>query len=153
MSLVSILRGRRGPSGFGYASTAEDVTQGLDLHGRNILITGVNSGLGAESARVLQMRGARILGAARTYDKAVAACQGLGSDAIPLVCELAEPAFRLKEAAVLQGHCSLFTEQLKETDLVAVVRIHRALATETIETNEVSTGHQRNCDLDTSSFE
>lgn len=92
MSLVSMIRGRRGPSGFGYASSAEEVTRGLDLRGRNMLITGVNSGLGAESARVLHMRGARILGAARTYDKAVAACRNFGPDAVPLVCELAEPA-------------------------------------------------------------
>jgi len=30
MSLVSMFKGK-GPSGFGYGSTAEDVTEGLDL--------------------------------------------------------------------------------------------------------------------------
>ncbi|MEM9188707.1 MAG: SDR family oxidoreductase [Myxococcota bacterium] len=92
MSLYSMLRGSRGNSGFGYASTAEDVTQGLDLTGKKILITGVNSGLGAESARVLAMRGATILGAARTEEKARSACAGLPNRAVPLACELSDPA-------------------------------------------------------------
>ncbi len=92
MSLVAMIKGRSGASGFGYASTAEEVTAGLDLTGKTILITGVSSGLGQESARVLAVRGARILGAARTEDKAAEACRALGHDAVPLACELSEPA-------------------------------------------------------------
>ena len=92
MSLVSFVRGRRGASGFGYASTAEEVTEGLDLRGKNILVTGVGSGLGEESARVLAARGARIFGAARSEEKAAEACRKLGGDAVPLACELSEPA-------------------------------------------------------------
>jgi NAD(P)-dependent dehydrogenase (short-subunit alcohol dehydrogenase family) len=91
MSLVAMIRGRRGQSGFGYASTAMEVTEGLDLHGKTILVTGINSGLGEESARVLSLRGARILGAARTRDKARAACKALSGDAVALECELGEP--------------------------------------------------------------
>jgi NAD(P)-dependent dehydrogenase (short-subunit alcohol dehydrogenase family) len=92
MSLMSIVKGRRGPSGFGYASTAEEVTAGLDLAGRHILITGVGSGLGQESARVLASRGAVVLGAARTEAKAAEACKGFGPNAVPLACELSDPA-------------------------------------------------------------
>ena len=44
MSLITWIGGRRGKSGFGMASTAEEVTAGLDLSGKNVLITGVNSG-------------------------------------------------------------------------------------------------------------
>lgn len=91
MSLVALLKGRRGKSGFGYASSAEEVTDGLDLSGRTILITGVNSGIGEESARVLARRGARILGTARSAEKAQAACSSLANEAVPLVCELSEP--------------------------------------------------------------
>ena len=91
MSLVSRIRGHRGASGFGYASTAEDVTASLDLRGQTILITGANSGLGAESARVLHARGARILGAARSQSKADEACRALGADAVALACDLSEP--------------------------------------------------------------
>jgi len=91
MSLISLIKGRGGASGFGFASTAEEVTEGLDLSGTTVLITGVNSGLGQETARVLSMRGARILGAARTTEKAEAACAALGHDAVAFVCDLAEP--------------------------------------------------------------
>ena len=69
MSLFTLIKGRRGASGFGYASTAEEVTEGLDLSGKRILITGINSGLGLESGRVLAMRGAHVIGAARTLEK------------------------------------------------------------------------------------
>ena len=52
MSLVALLKGK-GPSGFGYGSTAEEVTEGIDLGGRNVLVTGASSGLGLETVRVL----------------------------------------------------------------------------------------------------
>jgi len=91
MSLLSMIKGRKGASGFGYASTAEEVTAGIDLRGRNILVTGVGSGLGQESARVLAMRGARIFGAARSVEKASEACRGFGAGAVPLACELSDP--------------------------------------------------------------
>ena len=55
---------------FNFHSTAEEVTNNLDLTGQTFLITGVNSGLGKESARVLSMRGATIIGCARTVEKA-----------------------------------------------------------------------------------
>lgn len=64
----------------------------MQLDGQNILITGVNSGLGAESARVLTLRGANVLDAARTPDKAIQACRELGPSAVPFTCELSEPS-------------------------------------------------------------
>ena len=91
MSLVSMLKGK-GPSGFGYGSSAEDVTEGLDLTGRTILLTGCNSGIGKETLRVLTMRGAHVIAAARTVEKAKAACDDVGGDATPVACELSEPA-------------------------------------------------------------
>lgn len=91
MSLLSLIKGRRGASGFGYASTAEEVTEGIDLSGKNVLITGINSGLGEESAKVLAKRGARIFGAARTEEKAKQACVVCGPTSVPLACELSDP--------------------------------------------------------------
>jgi len=91
MSLVSMFKGK-GPSGFGYGSTAEDVTEGLDLSGKTILLTGCNSGIGQETLRVLVKRGAHVIAAARTVEKARAACDEVGGETTPVSCELSEPA-------------------------------------------------------------
>ncbi|MGM0555601.1 MAG: SDR family oxidoreductase [Myxococcota bacterium] len=90
MSLSALFR-CTGPTGFGAGSTAEGVTQGLDLRGKNVLVTGCNSGLGYETMRVLTMRGARVLGCARTDEKARQACDSVVGPAEPFVCELSEP--------------------------------------------------------------
>ncbi len=90
MSFIGLFKGT-GPNGFGYNSTAEQVTDGLDLSGRTYLLTGANSGLGAETLRVLTLRGARVLAAARTIEKATAAAEAAGGDVVPVACELSEP--------------------------------------------------------------
>jgi hypothetical protein len=48
MSLFAMFRSA-GPTGFGYGSTAERVTEGLSLAGQTILVTGCNSGIGQEA--------------------------------------------------------------------------------------------------------
>ncbi len=72
-------------------ATAEQLTEGMDLSGQKILITGCNSGTGLETMRVLALRGARIYGSARTIEKAEAACNIVQGDTVPIVCELSEP--------------------------------------------------------------
>jgi NAD(P)-dependent dehydrogenase (short-subunit alcohol dehydrogenase family) len=81
-----------GPSGFGYGSTAEQVTEGLSLDGKTILVTGCNSGLGQEALRVLVLRGARVIGTARTLEKAKGACDAVKGRTVPVACELSDPA-------------------------------------------------------------
>ena len=90
MSLYELFKAK-GPSGFGYGSTAEDVTEGLSLDGKTMLVTGCNSGLGLESMRVLALRGARVIGTARTKEKAQEACRTVPGHTVPLACELADP--------------------------------------------------------------
>jgi NAD(P)-dependent dehydrogenase (short-subunit alcohol dehydrogenase family) len=82
----------KGPSGFGYGSTAEQVTAGLSLEGKTILVTGCNSGLGQEAMRVLALRGARVVGTARTAEKAKIAGDAVQGKTVPLACELSDPA-------------------------------------------------------------
>jgi NAD(P)-dependent dehydrogenase (short-subunit alcohol dehydrogenase family) len=91
MSLVALVKGK-GESGFGYGSTAEEVTEGLDLQGRTVLVTGSNSGIGLETVRVLGKRGVRVIAAARTEEKARLATANLAGEFVPVACELSDPA-------------------------------------------------------------
>ena len=75
--LAQIITRQPPMSPFGSSSTAEEVTEGLDLSGMNIAITGCNSGLGYETMRVLALRGAHVIGIARTQAKAEKACAGV----------------------------------------------------------------------------
>ncbi len=90
MSLLSLFKGK-GPSGFGYGSTAEEVTEGIDLSGRTMLLTGCNSGIGIETLRVLTKRGVHVIAAARTIEKAQAAVNQVGGESTAVSCELSEP--------------------------------------------------------------
>jgi NAD(P)-dependent dehydrogenase (short-subunit alcohol dehydrogenase family) len=77
-------------SPFNSKSTAEEVTAGIDLTGQTIAVTGANSGLGYETMRVLALRGAHILGIARTQEKAEIACASIDGEATPMFLDLAD---------------------------------------------------------------
>ncbi len=79
------------PNGpFGAESTAEEVTEGMDLGGVTALVTGCNSGLGYETMRVLALRGARVIGTGRTLEKAEVACASVEGETIPVALELSD---------------------------------------------------------------
>ena len=63
-------------SPFGFTSTAEEVTEGIDLHGKVAIVTGASSGIGIETARVLALRGADVTLAVRN----LAAGTGIAED-------------------------------------------------------------------------
>ena len=88
---------------FGFDSTAEQVTEGIDLTGTTWLITGSNSGLGLESARVLALRGAHIIAAARTEKKAADALASLDIDGTPVACELSDLASVSAAVSAVKG--------------------------------------------------
>lgn len=53
---------------FGAHSTALEVVEGIDLHGRTALVTGASSGIGVETARALAEAGAAVVLAVRDVD-------------------------------------------------------------------------------------
>jgi len=75
-------------SPYGDDSTAEEVTAGVDLRGKTVLITGATSGLGLETMRVLALRGAHVIGTGRTLEKAKAACDSVKGRTTPVALEL-----------------------------------------------------------------
>jgi len=54
---------------FNFSSTAEEVAKGHELKQKVALITGVNAGLGFETARVLAKQGAHVIGTVRDEKK------------------------------------------------------------------------------------
>ncbi|MGF0173931.1 oxidoreductase [Streptomyces sp. Marseille-Q5077] len=79
------------PSGFGAASTAEEVIKGVDLTGRVAIVTGGYSGIGLETARVLRSAGAEIVVPARDLERARAALQDVPGAEVDYL-DLLDPA-------------------------------------------------------------
>ena len=57
-------------TGFGFDTTALEVTEGVDLTGRRAVVTGGASGIGVETVRALAVAGAEVTIAARDIDAA-----------------------------------------------------------------------------------
>ncbi|XP_062183241.1 short-chain dehydrogenase TIC 32, chloroplastic-like [Phragmites australis] len=74
--------GRPGLSGFGAASTAEEVTAGVDASHLTAIVTGATNGIGKETARVLALRGAKVIIAARTLESGMKVKESL-ADQVP----------------------------------------------------------------------
>ncbi len=68
---------------FGATTTADEVIAGVDLSSRRVLVTGVSSGIGVETARVLAAHGAHVIGAARDLSKARRATAQVRAQAAP----------------------------------------------------------------------
>ncbi len=77
------------PASFGATSTTTEVLDGIDLEGTRVLVTGVSSGLGLETALAAAARGASVVGAVRDVEAARAAIAAQGDLHIDLVaCDL-----------------------------------------------------------------
>jgi NAD(P)-dependent dehydrogenase (short-subunit alcohol dehydrogenase family) len=58
---------------FGSRTSADTVLQGLDLSGKNVLVTGANTGIGYQAARALAAAGATVIFACRNEQTGLAA--------------------------------------------------------------------------------
>lgn len=75
-------------SGFPPSATADDILAGIDLAGRNAIVTGGAGGIGLEVTRALAKAGARVLVGTRDPEQAAAGLAGLpraGVDRLDLI--------------------------------------------------------------------
>ncbi|MFF4258295.1 oxidoreductase [Streptomyces sp. NPDC001663] len=79
------------PSGFGAASTAEEVIKGVDLTGKVAIVTGGYSGIGLETARVLHAAGAEVVVPARDLQRAQEALEDMPGAEVEYL-DLLDPA-------------------------------------------------------------
>ncbi|MDH3778745.1 MAG: SDR family NAD(P)-dependent oxidoreductase, partial [Gammaproteobacteria bacterium] len=77
-------------SAFDADSTAEQVTEGLDLRGKLAVVTGCTAGIGFETMRVLAMRGAFVVGTSRSLERAKEACSQVKGLTMPLRLDLGD---------------------------------------------------------------
>ena len=129
MSLVSMLKGN-GRSGFGYGSTAEDVTRDLDLSGSTILVTGINSGIGFQTMRVLALHGARVVAAARTEEKAREASAKVDGATLPVACELTDPASIMACVDLLEAEGMVLDAVICNAGIMALPKLEQAFGYE-----------------------
>jgi ribitol 2-dehydrogenase len=72
-----------------------------NLAGKSILVTGASSGIGRATAKLLAAHGARLVVAARSFDKLESLAQGI--DAVPVACDVTSlDSVRKAVAAALQ---------------------------------------------------
>lgn len=79
-------------SPFSKESTAEEVTDGIDLKGKLAVVTGCSSGIGLETMRVLALRGCYVVGTSRSLERAREACRSVAGVTTPVALELGDPA-------------------------------------------------------------
>lgn len=78
-------------SGFSMASTSNEVIKGIDLSGKNAIVTGGNTGIGLETTRTLAKAGATVIVPARDIEKAKRNLKGINNVEI-VAMDLMNPA-------------------------------------------------------------
>ena len=79
---------------FGFATTTDEVLEGVDLTGQVVVVTGASGGLGLETSRALAAHGAHVVMAARDSGKNAAAVEAItakhpAADLAPMTLDLA----------------------------------------------------------------
>jgi NAD(P)-dependent dehydrogenase (short-subunit alcohol dehydrogenase family) len=68
---------------YGAQTTAAEIVQDVDLHGRRVVVTGASSGIGVETARALASRGADVTLAVRNLDAGRKVANGIAEELLP----------------------------------------------------------------------
>jgi NAD(P)-dependent dehydrogenase (short-subunit alcohol dehydrogenase family) len=87
--------------------TTSSTTQLPDMHGRNVIITGANSGIGRAAAEALTGAGAHVVLAVRDLEKGRSAASGMGGEAEVRRLDLASLASVREFAAGWEGEIDL----------------------------------------------
>jgi len=66
-------------SGFGAASTTDDIIKGIDLTEKTVIVTGGYAGIGLETVKALALAGAKIIVPARNTEKAKKNLEGIAN--------------------------------------------------------------------------
>lgn len=115
---------------FGYCSTADEVAEGIDMSGKQVVITGGASGIGLETARTLAHIGAEVTLAVRNTDAGKQAAadivantgnqhvQVLWLDIVDRASIAAFVAGWTRPLDVLQGVCGRYFEDCNEALVV-----------------------------------
>ncbi|WP_209348858.1 oxidoreductase [Pontixanthobacter sp. CEM42] len=98
-------------SPFGMRSTAKEVAAGIDLSGKNIIVTGGYSGLGTETVRALARAGAHVIVGARRPDTAAEVLAEMDGAITILPLDLSDPAS-------IDAFAKLVTEKIDQLDIL-----------------------------------
>ena len=79
-------------SPFGYRSRALEVVEGIDLSGKQVVVTGGYSGIGTETVRALAAAGAEVIVGARRTGQAEGVLRAVEGDISILPLDLSDPA-------------------------------------------------------------
>ncbi|WP_186132116.1 SDR family NAD(P)-dependent oxidoreductase [Burkholderia gladioli] len=110
-------------SGFGAASTVDEVIAGIDLSGAAAVVTGGYSGLGLETVRVLREAGARVIVPARDVERARSALAGI--DAQVRAMDLLDPASIAAFAASVAADTPALRILVNSAGIMAVPELRR----------------------------
>jgi NAD(P)-dependent dehydrogenase (short-subunit alcohol dehydrogenase family) len=91
MSLFAMFKSA-GPTGFGYGSTAEQVTEGLSLAGQTILVRAATQASGRRRVACSPCGAPRCWGPRAPSSRPAAACATFPGKAIGYACELSDPS-------------------------------------------------------------
>ena len=100
------------PSAFGASSTAAEVIDGVDLHGRRAVVTGSSSGIGVETVRALATAGADVTLAVRNTQTGAAVAERLRGELPPGSGTLTVAQLELSDLSSVKAFAAKWDEQL-----------------------------------------
>lgn len=103
---------------FDATSTADEVLEGTRLTGNRFLITGISSGVGAETARALVARGAQVVGTVRSVVKANDAIGQIRDAAVDGGGSLDVVEADLASLASVRAACDLVLSEATPLDVI-----------------------------------